>query len=687
MDITQDLLIHTIGPKGYDFGQTGYQGVSGMIATPFAQALARPTGPAIDFRKSIIMYFSFLRLKNGVMGGNSDKATSANKARSLINQVKTSIADANRQNWGANADEADTIGTKVKSALQSAKTGAPAVVAGAIDSAIIQINNHLPDILKAMLAELSKIGLPIVSNIKNVATNMKTCIEKAIILYKSSDIDNVLRVDAKQIIGKFREKLKTEALLALGEAAFEFAKGLSNALTGCAAEAVNQVVTTIKKFLQFIWLKFNEYKEYHLLQRFFASCVTQRTTGYPVVDDQQRFTAWFTPYINALPIVAAHCICGKGTGNYVGFITAIKEDGTEQSTQALARGLKQFEDIKKPATAFAKSYAHEFTSDELIIQQFLRIMSKGGVDLSGGEAAKNISWFRKGLMKLGLQKKHQLRLMAMMPDNHSQWQCKHCQAPMTFIDYQRSHFCMRPDCQRALAQESYKTITAKRQQAAKELADTVSVAAEKHLPDALSEKLRHSEVLIALVPTNNRDLVPLQEERKAAFLELVGALFDDIENHNPDAHKQYTDTLQPPATKHVDKLKKACATCRGKCCEQGGDHAFQDVHSLSHIIESLDHPATKEALQRMFSEHFPSMIYERACVFQGSHGCALPNELRSFTCHNYMCKDLGEFTYLINEDPDRACALAAYRDGTVSRISVFDDNHFVLLDQGSDQAS
>jgi hypothetical protein len=405
MSISADLFINKIGKNGYNFGDGGFQNAVGVIATPFALQRKEATGPAADFRKSILIYFGQLQLKQNLLATAMSAKTDLGTAYGKMKKIEASIETAKIKGWGANADPMPTIASTIKSSLETAKNGLPESLQRPIALAIEAIMAKLPEILKAMFAELATFGIPVVKDIVAASKKMKECIEKSISIWNARGIDSVLRNGSpKAIVNELLSQLKIDALCAMGEATYSAAKAIAASLTAGASSVATGVIDSIKGFLQFIWVKFKQYREYFSLEAFFAECKRDIKFNFPKAQNKQKFVDWFSPWLSELPIVASHCIASRGTGNYVGFMTAVKDDGSDQTMDELLRGYSQFEALKIPALKYAKSYYHDFKSDQEWVSQSLTIIEKGGLDTSSGDAAKAIGWFQRGLMKIGFKK-------------------------------------------------------------------------------------------------------------------------------------------------------------------------------------------------------------------------------------------------------------------------------------------
>jgi hypothetical protein len=112
-------------------------------------------------------------------------------------------------------------------------------------------------------------------------------------------------------------------------------------------------------------------------------------------------------------------------------------------------------------------------------------------------------------------------------------------------------------------------------------------------------------------------------------------IYEDVEANNSTTNKVYSEQLYPPLPEdEANLLGKACATCMGSCCKLGKTDAFVDYPSLQHFLASQ---VSEQEITALYSDYFLTQSYQDSCVFKGNKGCALPRELRSFTCNNFLC--------------------------------------------------
>jgi hypothetical protein len=173
-----------------------------------------------------------------------------------------------------------------------------------------------------------------------------------------------------------------------------------------------------------------------------------------------------------------------------------------------------------------------------------------------------------------------------------------------------------------------------------------------------------------LLPANTRRLAPLPERRRRAFRDYFtrslslaaarlvgGAARAAMPPHEePESHWPRVDD---EATRRL--LAQACGVCRGLCCEQGGEHAFQRPEVVRGYM--LRHPGLRPRdVLAMYLDHLPTVSYAGSCVFHTRNGCNLPPDMRSRTCHEYLCEGLQRIVRG-EEQGRKACVFAAAMDG------------------------
>lgn len=180
-----------------------------------------------------------------------------------------------------------------------------------------------------------------------------------------------------------------------------------------------------------------------------------------------------------------------------------------------------------------------------------------------------------------------------------------------------------------------------------ELAQKLGLPAAESLP------------LITL-PANRTLVRPLAERRKERFRAHLARVIDEA----------FTSPLSsaPPRTSVDDGtsplLGEACATCRGRCCHAGGEHAFLDVATIQAYRRA--HPdATREDIAAAYSSRLAEEVYDRGCVFQAADGCRLPRTMRADICNSFLCTPLHELRAIEASRPAHVLLAAQHGDRLV----------------------
>lgn len=230
---------------------------------------------------------------------------------------------------------------------------------------------------------------------------------------------------------------------------------------------------------------------------------------------------------------------------------------------------------------------------------------------------------------------------------------------------------MAPACQRARVQVDVvqHAITVK---------NTIRQAGRKHLN--ITELEITPSFITAVLPANNMNVIELPNERKEDFITHIKAVYNDVKQQSPNNNKTYISELETEDSAQTKALLgKACATCKGYCCGLGDTHAFQDYWSLELFLKDNKDWTVDDVVNR-YTAYLPDKAYEAACVFQGTEGCTLPEEMRSITCRNYKCRGLSDYQLHISQGQDNLTVAGSVQNGNVLNISVFNDEEFSRLD-------
>lgn len=143
---------------------------------------------------------------------------------------------------------------------------------------------------------------------------------------------------------------------------------------------------------------------------------------------------------------------------------------------------------------------------------------------------------------------------------------------------------------------------------------------------------------VLVVPSYDRPLVPRCPERVERFRQNLEAALAEARSGKIGAT-----VSTGRSADHEPSLTviNACVTCRGACCEHGGDEAYLDAKFFA--LKLLTDP--KHANGAMIAEYIgsiPSESIQGSCIFHGEHGCVLARDVRSATCNEFLCYPLHE---------------------------------------------
>ncbi|MEQ1827870.1 MAG: hypothetical protein ABL921_18055 [Pirellula sp.] len=224
------------------------------------------------------------------------------------------------------------------------------------------------------------------------------------------------------------------------------------------------------------------------------------------------------------------------------------------------------------------------------------------------------------------------------------------------------------------------------------------------LPELSKDTLRKTIVL----PYLAHDLKPSTPERRqrvqAGFLESALAAFASKEQSspqpepNPDQSDAELSDVDPPflAPEFDEQLEQrfarlngsACATCGGRCCKLGGDHAFLRVDKFREIFRERP-DATPDNIVAEYMARIPVESFEYSCIFHGLNGCSLTREQRSATCNNYLCSSLELLrNYVCENASNFLMAATNLRDEEIPepkvyRIKIVDEQHERMLESST----
>jgi hypothetical protein len=170
---------------------------------------------------------------------------------------------------------------------------------------------------------------------------------------------------------------------------------------------------------------------------------------------------------------------------------------------------------------------------------------------------------------------------------------------------------------------------------------------------------------IAVLPANLARLTPLPARRHAAFrAHLLDQIREAAQRPGRPLAPETDCTNIPPAP-----IAAGCATCRGRCCTQGGEHAFVDFTTIRRFSARTGITAAP-AIVRAYLRHLPTRSYRDSCVYHTAAGCNLPRQMRGDVCNQFYCGALLAHWQALIGPGTAKIAIAAADGSKVVRLSV-----------------
>ena len=240
--------------------------------------------------------------------------------------------------------------------------------------------------------------------------------------------------------------------------------------------------------------------------------------------------------------------------------------------------------------------------------------------------------------------------------------CTVCGRTLTVHEAAVGVVCNQTDCRHQVLKEQLAQ-QAKRDAQILERAEAVS--------ESLSQSwgVHRDDHLLGVVPSNDRPFRPVPQRRLRAFSDRLNRVLSEavaIRFRNGGAAIESRQDINPnedaPSSDGQSKSENAtivaCTTCRGQCCEQGGDHAFINVDTLLRYL--AEHPSARPRdVYDAYLSRLGSRCYEGSCVYHGDSGCRLPRAMRSDLCNRFRCKGLTELCHQSEpRDSDRVVVVS-----------------------------
>ena len=230
--------------------------------------------------------------------------------------------------------------------------------------------------------------------------------------------------------------------------------------------------------------------------------------------------------------------------------------------------------------------------------------------------------------------------------------CPICGVPLSVNEQARARTCQLPRCKgeflrgqlQRQSEESHHV-----QLKAEQYRDSVCL---KDLPQA-------GKTDVCVLPANIQKLNSLPEKRIRLFRDrLIGVISGAMvakhgKSRVSNQEAEYELGREASTTEDPAIVGHACATCRGECCSQGGDHAFLQPEVIARYMDAFPRQRPIEILAT-FMSYLPRKTYQGSCVYHGATGCGLPREMRASLCNDFQCKGLKKMCAQIRfcEEPE-----------------------------------
>jgi hypothetical protein len=196
--------------------------------------------------------------------------------------------------------------------------------------------------------------------------------------------------------------------------------------------------------------------------------------------------------------------------------------------------------------------------------------------------------------------------------------------------------------------------------------------AEAHR-DRIARRLRRDEVREvhpAIVPANLRKIVKLPERRKREFREhmkkIIAQALDCRTNRADPLQGETAADSSPPPPELASLFGRGCATCRGRCCNGGGIHAYLSAETMLGYMNRHPQQSPEEVL-KTYASYLPEKSYRDSCIFHTDGGCALPREMRGKISGDFYCEELRQIRDQYYENGEKTYQFYAFEENKIIR--------------------
>jgi hypothetical protein len=174
------------------------------------------------------------------------------------------------------------------------------------------------------------------------------------------------------------------------------------------------------------------------------------------------------------------------------------------------------------------------------------------------------------------------------------------------------------------------------------------------------------EALTVVVPGLRSPLRATLSERRDRLHDHIARAVAESAEHDPEFVPEAADAAFSSPT---PAIATACALCRGFCCRNGGDRAYIDAGTLRRIRSQRPGTSADELIAS-YTDAVPERSVEHSCIFHGVRGCALPRDLRSSTCNDYLCEPLKDWSGRAAQSPGAPTGFVVLHDNRVVGVSL-----------------
>ncbi|MCC6127145.1 MAG: hypothetical protein IT426_19460 [Pirellulales bacterium] len=181
---------------------------------------------------------------------------------------------------------------------------------------------------------------------------------------------------------------------------------------------------------------------------------------------------------------------------------------------------------------------------------------------------------------------------------------------------------------------------------------------------------RSDAIQPVVVPANERKIANLPERRKRAFRDFLTEIISQaaaLRAKSAVTPRGETALDSSPVPPELDSLLgRGCATCRGRCCNAGGDRAYLSADTILGYMHHHPEQRPRDVLESYLSL-LPNKSYQDACIYQAKNGCALPREMRSKISGDFFCEELRQFQRHYYAEGKREVRFYAFEESQIVR--------------------